>query len=47
MLRAAQSNPKKLENVGFLIKNLSNDDVIPKGFKEFYDAFLRGAEKYG
>ena len=47
MLRAAQSNPKKLENVGFLIKNLSNDDVIPKGFKEFYEAFLRGAEKYG
>ena len=47
MLRVAQSNPKKLENVGFLIRTLSNDDVIPEGFEELYAAFLRGAEKYG
>lgn len=47
MLRAAQSNPKKLENIGFLIKTLSNDEVIPEGFEELYDTFLRVGEKYG
>ncbi|WP_304103427.1 hypothetical protein [Methanobrevibacter ruminantium] len=39
MLKASVYSPEKFEELEFLIKTLSDDDVIPEGFEELYNTF--------
>jgi len=39
MLKSAMYAPEKFHEIEFLIKTLSNDDVIPEGFDELYNTF--------
>ena len=39
MLHTVCYNPEKFKEIDFLIKTLSNDNVIPEGFRELYDIF--------
>ncbi len=39
MLKAAMYNPEKFTELEFLIKTLSDDNVVPKGFDELYNTF--------
>jgi len=39
MLKSAMYTPEKFVELEFLIKTLSNDNVIPDGFKELYETF--------
>lgn len=39
MLKAAMYNPEKFTELEFLIKSLSDDNVVPKGFDELYNTF--------
>ena len=40
MLKTVQSNPEKFKELDYLIKTLSDDNVIPEGFEELYNTFL-------
>ena len=39
MLKASLYSPEKFDELEFLIRTLSGDDVIPEGFEELYDTF--------
>ena len=39
MLKSAMYAPEKFQEIEFLIKTLSDDDVIPEGFDELYNTF--------
>ena len=39
MLKSAMYAPEKFHELEFLIKTLSDDDVIPEGFDELYNTF--------
>lgn len=39
MLHTACHDPDKFKEIDFLIRTLSNDDVIPEGFEELYNTF--------
>jgi hypothetical protein len=39
MLKSAMYAPEKFEELEFLIRTLSEDDVIPEGFEELYNTF--------
>lgn len=39
MLKSAMYAPEKFHEIEFLIKTLSDDDVIPEGFDELYNTF--------
>ena len=39
MLKAAMYNPEKFKEIEFLIKTLSDDNVVPDGFDELYETF--------
>lgn len=41
MLKAACYDPKKFNEIEFLISSLSDDNIIPKGFEELYNTFLK------
>ena len=41
MLKAAVYAPEKFNELEFLIKTLSKDNVIPEGFEELYHTFKR------
>ena len=41
MLKASCSAPEKFQELEFLIKTLSEDDVIPEGFEELYNTFMK------
>ena len=46
MLRASVYSPEKFDELEFLIKTLSGDDVIPEGFEELYNTFKKAVDKY-
>ena len=39
MLKSAMYAPEKFVELDFLIKTLSDDDVVPEGFEELYNTF--------
>ena len=39
MLKATMYAPEKFQEPEFLIKTLSDDDVVPDGFDELYNTF--------
>ena len=39
MLKASLYAPEKFDELEFLIKTLSDDDVIPEGFEKLYNTF--------
>ena len=41
MLKSAMYAPEKFQELEFLIKTLSDDDVIPEGFDELYNTFKK------
>ena len=41
MLKAACHSPEKFNEIEFLISALSDDNVIPNGFEELYNTFLK------
>ena len=41
MLKTANDAPEKFIELDFLIKTLSGDNVIPEGFEELYNTFIR------
>lgn len=41
MLKASCSAPEKFQELEFLIKTLSGDDIIPEGFEELYNTFMK------
>ncbi len=47
MLRAALYAPEKFIEIDFLINTLSGDNVIPEGFEELYNTFLKVVDLNG
>jgi hypothetical protein len=39
MLKSALYAPERFTELEFLIKMLSDDEVVPEGFEELYDTF--------
>lgn len=45
MLKAALYAPEKFIEIDFLISTLSDDNVVPEGFEELYNTFIRVLDK--
>lgn len=41
MLKAARYSPEKFKEIEFLINSLSEEDIIPEGFEELYNTFIK------
>lgn len=46
MLKASVYSPEKFDELEFLIRTLSGDDVIPEGFEDLYNTFKQVVGKY-
>jgi hypothetical protein len=46
MLKASVYTPEKFEELEFLIRTLSGDDVIPEGFEDLYNTFKQVVDEY-
>ena len=46
MLKASVYSPEKFDELEFLIRTLSGDDVIPEGFEDLYNTFKQVVDEY-
>lgn len=47
MLQTATTAPEKFNGIEYLLKTVSDDGIIPEGFKELYDTFKRAVKRNG
>lgn len=47
MLQTAANNPRKFKDIEQLMNTISEDDIVPKDFKELYDTFKKAVKLNG